>query len=96
MVVEITFIEKLKIKLNKFWEFRLFNTLTERYGSKAEIPLVSVEDGRSYLYSWTIFVQIKVPRPLEYLYSPSHSNELEIVISENNCEATLYFKPEIK
>ena len=58
--------------------------------------MVSATDDNIKLYTWDIFVHIKMPRELHYLYSPSHENEVNIELQEDNCEAIVYFKPEIR
>lgn len=37
-----------------------------------------------------------MPRELEYLYSPSHEDDINIEYRGNNSEAAISFKPEIR
>ena len=82
MSVTYSYIEKLDIKINQFWCFRLFSSLTPRYKGSlkeylsrdisilASYPTLSSKDSNAY--PWNVKVDIQSPYPITSVESPSH------------------------
>ena len=99
--IEFSYIENLRVSLNKFWNFTLFSTFTPRYSPKfnpkkdektlASYPSISSEHSKAF--TWTIMTTILSSTPIEALFCPNH----EVIIQDlhkNSLKKTIILNPD--
>ena len=90
LIIKYSFIQPIKIILNKFWEFSVPSTLTPRYNSNVDIQ--TREKNEVFFYKWNISVKINSNNnPLTFVDSPSHVVEISY-LDKNKEEVIVSFK----